>query len=83
MVMYAVVEAASQNLLIKNFENLEEKLLKCNSSLFHGILFFLYLYVAYITMTEYNDRNMFVGKYILELRVVMCCVCVDFKSPPD
>jgi hypothetical protein len=69
-----MVEAASRTLLIKNFKNLQEKLLKCNYSLFHGILFYLYLYVAYMTMGEGNDLNMFVGKYIRDLRLVMCCV---------
>jgi hypothetical protein len=81
--MYAVEEAASRTLLIKNFKNLQEKMLKFNSRLFHGILLYLYLYVTYMTMAESNDRNMFVGKYIRERTVVMCCVCVDFKSPPD
>lgn len=63
MEMYTVAEAASWTLLIKNYKNLQEKLLKCNSSLFYGILFCLYLYVAYMTMAEWNYRNTFAGKY--------------------
>jgi len=48
-------EAASRTLVVKNFKNLQEKLFKCSSSLFHGILF--YLYVFYMTIDEWNYRN--------------------------
>jgi len=54
-----------------------------NRKVFHGILFYLYPYVSYMTMAEWNYRNMYVGKYISECTVVkFCVVCVDFKSPP-
>ena len=76
-------EEASRILLIKNFKNLQEKLLKCNSSLFHGILFCLHVYVAYNTLAEWDCRNMLIGKYISECTVVKFCVCLEFKKPPD
>jgi hypothetical protein len=83
MELYAMEEAASRNLLIKSFKNLQEKSLKCNSSLLYGILFYLYPYVSYMTMAEWDYRNMFVGKYISGRTVIRCCVCVDFKTFPD
>jgi len=55
----------------------------CSNEVLASSVEYLSIYVFYMTMDEWNYRNMFVGKYVNERTVVRCCVCVDSKLSPD